>query len=110
MTAGDLSDLTALAPTLILDNHHVPGGQAFEAEGTPRIELINYPGDDLDLLAVFQHNHDLIVKALAGDVVADTEISVPAGAGHGHGDTTDSTEGGHGHGDTTDTTEGGHGG
>lgn len=110
MTAGDLSDLTALQPALIFDNHHVPGGQAFEAEGTPRIELINYPGDDLDLLAVFQHNHDLIVKALAGDVVANTDISVPEGGGHGHGDTTDTTVSGHGHGESTETTAGAHGG
>ncbi len=112
MSAGDLAGLMDLKPTLIFDNYHVPGGQAFEAEGTPRIELINYPGDDLDLLAVFQHNHDLVVKALKGEVVADPNVSVPAGGhgqGHGHGDSTETTAGGHGHGESTETTAGGHG-
>ena len=66
MSAGDLSTLMDLKPAVIFDNYHVPGGQAFEAEGTPRIQLINYPGDDLDLLAVFQHNHDLIAEGRSG--------------------------------------------
>ena len=112
MSAGDLAGLMELTPTLIFDNYHVPGGQAFEAEGTPRLELINYPGDDLDLLAVFQHNHELIVKALNGDVVANPDISVPEGGhgqAHGHGDSTETTAGGHGHGESTETTAGGHG-
>ncbi|MEQ1699700.1 MAG: zinc ABC transporter substrate-binding protein [Ilumatobacteraceae bacterium] len=112
MSAGDLADLTALSPTLIVDNYHVPGGQAFEAEGTPRIELINYPGDDLDLLAVFQHNHDLFVKALDGEIEANTDITVPEGGGHGHGETTHgetaTTVGGHGHGEA-ETTVAAHG-
>ena len=121
MSAGELADLMGMSPTLVFDNHHVPGGHAFEAEGTPRIELINYPGDDLDLLAVFQHNHDLIVSALQGEVVADENVEVPAGGGHGHGDAhgdahgdsaTTVAEHGHGdaHGDTATTmAEHGHG-
>lgn len=114
MSAGDLSTLMDLTPTVIFDNYHVPGGQAFEAEGTPRIQLINYPGDDLDLVAVFQHNHDLIVKALKGEVVADPNVSVPEGGAHGdahgHGDSTETTVAAHGHGDSTETTAGAHGG
>ncbi len=118
MSAGDLATLMEMTPTVIFDNYHVPGGQAFEAEGTPRIELINYPGDDLDLVAVFQHNHDLIVKAMKGEVVADTNISVPKGGAHGqahgqahgHGDSTETTVAAHGHGDSTETTAGAHGG
>lgn len=89
MSAGDLADLMGLAPTMVFDNHHVPGGQAFEADGIPRVELINYPGEDLDLLAVFQHNHDLIVAALTGEVTADPNVEVPEGGAHGdsaHGD------------------------
>ena len=125
MSAGDLAGLMEMQPTLIFDNYHVPGGQAFEAEGTPRLQLINYPGDDLDLLAVFEHNHDLIVKGYNGEIEADTNVSVPEGGGHGeahgHGDSTetsmahghgDSTETSmaHGHGDSTETTAGAHGG
>ena len=114
MSAGDLTTLMDLKPTLVFDNYHVPGGQAFEAEGTPRIELINYPGDDLDLVAVFQHNHDLIVKALKGEVVAEHRRVGARGwrprSGHGHGDSTETTVGGHGHGDSTETTVGAHSG
>ena len=115
MTAGELADLTALSPEIVFDNYHVPGGQALEAEGTPRIELINYPGDDLDLLAVFQHNHDLIVKALDGEVDANTDVSVPEGGAHGNGEhghgeteTTMAAHGEHGHGET-ETTMAAHG-
>ncbi len=100
MSAGDLADLMGLSPTVIFDNYHVPGGQAFEADGVPRIELINYPGDDLDLLAVFQHNHDLIVSALKGEVVANEDIEVPAGGAHGDSGHGDSGHGDSGHGDT----------
>lgn len=116
MSAGDLSGLMELQPTLIFDNYHVPGGQAFEAEGTPRLQLINYPGEDLDLLAVFQHNHDLIVKGFKGEVEADPNVSVPEGGAHGHGeahghgDSTETTAAAHGHGDSTETTAGAHGG
>jgi len=114
MSAGDLAGLLDLTPAFVFDNYHMPGGQALEAEGVPRIELINYPGDDLDLLAVFQHNHDLIVQALHGEISADPNVSVPEGGGHGdtghgHGDTTETTMAGHGHGDTTETTMAGHG-
>lgn len=118
MSAGDLAGLMELQPTLIFDNYHVPGGQAFEAEGTPRLQLINYPGEDLDLLAVFQHNHDLIVKGFKGEVEADPNVSVPEGGAHGdghgqahgHGDSTETTVAAHGHGDSTETTAGAHGG
>lgn len=111
MSAGDLASLMEFGPTLVFDNHHMPGGQAFEAEGTPRIELLNYPGDDLDLLAVFRHNHELIVKALTGGVTADTSISVPEGGSHGHGDSGSAHgDSGSAHGDsTTETTATGHG-
>ena len=113
MSAGDLAGLMELQPTLIFDNFHVPGGQAFEAEGTPRLQLINYPGEDLDLLAVFQHNHDLIVKGFKGEVAADPNVSVPEAGGHGqahgHGDSTETTVAAHGHGDSTETTVAAHG-
>ncbi len=95
MTAGALSDLAGLTPTFVLDNHHMPGGQAFEAEGTPRIELINYPGDDLDLLAVFQRNHDLVVQALDGEIVADPTAAGTEGDHTDHDHGTDTT--GHDH-------------
>ena len=107
--AADLASLLALTPTLVFDNFHLPGGQALEAEGIPRIELINYPGDDLDLVAVFQHNHDLIVSARTGKITADPDVSVPAASAHGdsaHGDT---SHGDTSHGDTTDTTAPAHG-
>lgn len=114
MSAGELSELMGMSPTIVFDNYHVPGGQAFEAEGIARIELINYPGDDLDLLAVFQHNHDLIVKALDGEIEPNTDISVPEGGGHGeqshgHGETeTTTAHGEHSHGET-ETTVAAHG-
>ncbi len=100
MSAGDLADLMSLSPTVVFDNYHVPQGQAFEAEGIARIELINYPGEDLDLLAVFQHNHDLIVSALKGEVVANEDIEVPAGGAHGDSGHGDSGHGDSGHGDS----------
>lgn len=101
LTAGDLAGMLDLSPTLVIDNLHVPGGQALEAEGIPRIELINYPGEDLDLLAVFRHNHDLFAAALAGEVTADPDVAVPAGegAGHDHGESA-SADAGHDHGES----------
>lgn len=98
MTADELATLTELAPTVVFDNHHTPGGQALEAAGTPRIELVNYPGADLDLVAVFEQNHDLIAAALAGDVTADPDVAVPEGGhDHAHGDAESSGEDAHAH-------------
>jgi hypothetical protein len=42
----------------------MPAGQAIiEATGATKVDLINFPGDDLELLSVFRKNADTLIAA-----------------------------------------------
>lgn len=67
LSPAELKALTDLRPTAVFENAHMGGGQPIvEATGARVIDLVNFPGADLDLLAVFATNARLISAALAG--------------------------------------------
>ncbi|ASW54816.1 metal ABC transporter solute-binding protein, Zn/Mn family [Plantactinospora sp. KBS50] len=63
VTPGQLAELTAKKPTLVLANAHLPGANP-DIPGAARVDIVNYPGADLDLIAVFRTNTDRLTAAL----------------------------------------------
>ncbi len=64
VTPGQLADLTTKKPTLVLANAHLPGANP-DISGATRVDIVNYPGEDLDLLGVFRTNTERLAAALA---------------------------------------------
>jgi len=57
VSPDELKNLSDLKPTLVFENIHMGGGQPIvEATGAVKIDLVNFPGDDLDLLEIFHTN------------------------------------------------------
>jgi zinc transport system substrate-binding protein/iron/zinc/copper transport system substrate-binding protein len=59
-------DLVKTAPTLVIDNYHIPSGRPIaEAAGVPYVELINFPGKDgtRTVEDLFRYNADLLERA-----------------------------------------------
>ena len=65
ITASQLAELTGKKPGLVLANAHLPGNNP-DIPGAKRVEIINFPGADLDLLTVFRTNANAFTAALAG--------------------------------------------
>lgn len=63
VTPKQLSELTAKKPTLLLVNAHLPDSP--DIPGAKRVDIINFPGPDLDLLSVFRTNAEKLSAALA---------------------------------------------
>lgn len=61
---SELARLLALKPEIIIDNTHAPGGLALAATGVPRVVLRNFPGADLDLIAVYRDNAEQLAMGL----------------------------------------------
>ncbi|MCB5164063.1 metal ABC transporter substrate-binding protein [Streptomyces bambusae] len=66
VTPGRLAELTAKKPQFVLDNAHMTTGRVLPGAGAEQLEIVNYPGEDLDLLGVYRKAADEIGKALAG--------------------------------------------
>jgi len=65
LTPTKVAELVALSPTVIFENMHMPAGaDLVEATGAIQIDMRNFPGDDLDLMAVVTANADAIIAAL----------------------------------------------
>ncbi|MFY1692899.1 ABC transporter substrate-binding protein [Plantactinospora sp. WMMB782] len=64
VSAGQLAELTAKKPAVVLANAHLPGANP-EIPGAKRVDIVNYPGADLDLLAVFRTNAERLGAVLA---------------------------------------------
>jgi zinc transport system substrate-binding protein len=62
VTPDQLAELSDLEPRLQLANGHLPGANP-EIEGVERIDIVNYPGEDLDLLSVFRTNAEHLTAA-----------------------------------------------
>jgi zinc transport system substrate-binding protein len=62
VTPGQLAQLTALRPGVVLANAHLPSNP--DIPGASTIELINYPGADLNLLGVFEENTRRLTAAV----------------------------------------------
>jgi len=63
MTPEELKKLSDVKPAYVFENAHMPAGQAIvEATGAISVALINFPGDDFELLSVFRSNAETIKK------------------------------------------------
>jgi iron complex transport system substrate-binding protein len=66
-------------PAFVFENVHMGGGDpVVEATGATKIDLLNFPGEDLDLLKVFTTNAERISNALGnGDAATTTSAAYP---------------------------------
>ncbi|MFD9207269.1 ABC transporter substrate-binding protein [Streptomyces sioyaensis] len=53
VTPGRLSALTAKKPAFVLENENMSTGTVLPGSGAEQLNIVNYPGKDLDLLAVY---------------------------------------------------------
>ncbi|MFF1556105.1 metal ABC transporter solute-binding protein, Zn/Mn family [Streptomyces sp. NPDC058279] len=65
VTPAQLAGLSAKKPSLVLDNAHMSTGTVLPDAGAKQVEIVNYPGDDLDLLPVYRAAAAELKKALA---------------------------------------------
>ncbi|MBQ0826215.1 metal ABC transporter solute-binding protein, Zn/Mn family [Streptomyces tagetis] len=65
VTAKQLSDLSGKKPALVLDNAHMTTGKVLPDSGARQVDIVNYPGTDLDLMTVYKDAADAIGRALA---------------------------------------------
>ncbi|MER6946758.1 zinc ABC transporter substrate-binding protein [Nonomuraea sp. NPDC000554] len=64
-TAGQVAELVAKKPRLVLDNSAMPGGDALADVQAKRVVINNFPGQGFDLLAMYKANADALLAALA---------------------------------------------
>ncbi|MFI9612845.1 metal ABC transporter solute-binding protein, Zn/Mn family [Streptomyces sp. NPDC052023] len=65
VTAKQLSELSRTKPRLVLDNAHMTTGTVLPDSGAEQVEIVNYPGTDLDLLAVYREAAKTVETAMA---------------------------------------------
>ncbi|WP_306369631.1 metal ABC transporter solute-binding protein, Zn/Mn family [Nocardiopsis sp. CC223A] len=92
-TAGDIAELAGLEPAFVFDNVHMSTGRVLPDSDALQVGVVNYPGEDLDLIALYETNAHAIAAAFAG------EEAEPQGGGHGHGGEEGGDHGDGGHGD-----------
>ncbi|MEV5973049.1 zinc ABC transporter substrate-binding protein [Streptomyces sp. NPDC051921] len=66
VTPSQLASLSAKEPAYVLDNAHMSTGTVLPDSGARQIEIANYPGEDLDLLAVYRGAATQLKKAMSG--------------------------------------------
>ncbi|MEU3095333.1 zinc ABC transporter substrate-binding protein [Streptomyces sp. NPDC006967] len=64
VTAKQLSDLAKKKPAYVFDNVHMTTGEVLPDTGAKQVEIVNYPGKDLDLLSVYKNAAGSIKKAM----------------------------------------------
>ncbi|MFJ5778837.1 metal ABC transporter solute-binding protein, Zn/Mn family [Streptomyces sp. NPDC093094] len=64
VTAAQLSGLAEKKPAYVFDNAHMTTGEVLPDAGAEQVEIVNYPGEDLDLLAVYRDAAKTIEKAM----------------------------------------------
>lgn len=64
VTAKQLADLAEKKPAYVFDNVHMTTGKVLPDTGAKQVEIVNYPGKDLDLLAVYKNAAETIEKAM----------------------------------------------
>jgi len=65
VTAGKLAELSAKQPQYVFDNEAMSTGTVLPGTSAKQISLVNYPGQDLDLLPVYRQNAKLLTDAFA---------------------------------------------
>ncbi|MGW7486276.1 ABC transporter substrate-binding protein [Streptomyces sp. NPDC054786] len=66
VTPAQLSALSAKKPKFVLDNENMSTGTVLPGSGAKQLNIVNYPGPDLDLLAVYRKAAGLMEKAFSG--------------------------------------------
>ncbi|MGW7365609.1 metal ABC transporter solute-binding protein, Zn/Mn family [Streptomyces sp. NPDC054841] len=64
VTPKQLAELSAKKPLYVLENAHMSTGTVLPDSGARQIRIVNYPGEDLDLLAVYRGAATELKKAL----------------------------------------------
>ncbi|MFI2209517.1 ABC transporter substrate-binding protein [Streptomyces sp. NPDC020141] len=64
VTPAQLAELSAKKPALVLDNAHMSTGTVLPDSGAEQITIVNYPGDDLDLISVHRDAAAELKKAM----------------------------------------------
>lgn len=64
VTAGQLAELSAKKPAFVLDNAHMSTGKVLPDSGAAQVKIVNYPGEDLDLLPVYRDAAAELKKAM----------------------------------------------
>ncbi|MFF9011995.1 metal ABC transporter solute-binding protein, Zn/Mn family [Streptomyces sp. NPDC014870] len=64
VTPGQLAELSKKKPALVLDNAHMSTGTVLPDSGATQVKIANYPGEDLDLLAVHRAAAAELKKAM----------------------------------------------
>lgn len=66
-TPAKVAELAALKPTLVFENAHMGGGaEVAGTSGAQLLNLVNFPGDDLELMPVVTKNAATITAAVGG--------------------------------------------
>ncbi|GHG12766.1 metal ABC transporter solute-binding protein, Zn/Mn family [Streptomyces zaomyceticus] len=66
VTPAQLATLSAKKPAYVLDNAHMSTGTVLPDAGAKQVKIVNYPGEDLDLLAVYRNAAAELKKAMGG--------------------------------------------
>ncbi|WP_328399720.1 metal ABC transporter solute-binding protein, Zn/Mn family [Nocardia sp. NBC_00403] len=66
VTPGQLAGLAAKKPDFVLDNAHMSSGTALPDSGAKQISIVNFPGQDYDLLGVYRNAEVALKKAMSG--------------------------------------------
>ena len=67
LTPAKVAELVKLKPTLVFENSHMPGGTEIATPANAvLVSLINFPGDDLELMPVVNKNAETITAAVGG--------------------------------------------
>ncbi|MEJ8655785.1 metal ABC transporter solute-binding protein, Zn/Mn family [Streptomyces sp. MS1.AVA.4] len=66
VTPAQLAELSRKKPLLILANAHMSTGTVLPDSGAEQVKIVNYPGDDLDLLPVYRNAAAELAKAMSG--------------------------------------------
>ncbi|MFE7773252.1 ABC transporter substrate-binding protein [Streptomyces sp. NPDC057445] len=64
VTPAQLAELSKKKPALVLDNAHMSTGTVLPDSGAKQVRIVNYPGDDLDLLPVYRDAASELKKAM----------------------------------------------
>ncbi|WP_284574806.1 zinc ABC transporter substrate-binding protein [Streptomyces sp. 2P-4] len=65
VTPAQLAGLSAKKPALVLDNAHMSTGTVLPDSGARQVKIVNYPGEDLDLLPVYRNAAAELKKAMS---------------------------------------------
>ncbi|MFG2630284.1 ABC transporter substrate-binding protein [Streptomyces sp. NPDC048473] len=64
VTPAQLAKLGKMKPALVLDNAHMSTGTVLPDSGAKQVEIVNYPGDDLDLLPIYRNAATVLKEAM----------------------------------------------